>query len=93
MIRELTPKQWFDQAKLTYVTNHQGCAWCAGSHCVTRYNNENVETYYCQTCDFQVHINKATGEYESVPGVMDQDSMLDRVFDFSVDDQNHLHDD
>ena len=61
-------RQWFDQAARCYVEDHQGCAWCGESYCVSHSLHGERQTYYCQSCDFQASFDNGTGEYAHIVG-------------------------
>lgn len=62
------PDQWFAQAKRVYMEQHQGCAWCGGSHRVHAYEHGGSQVFHCQRCDFQVSFDSRTRRYQVIPG-------------------------
>jgi hypothetical protein len=70
MVRaERTSSEWFAEAERCYIEQHQGCAWCGGSHRVFQVRRGNCVEYACNGCDFRVSHNKEAKEYLCVPGV------------------------
>lgn len=63
-----TAREWFQEAARCYVDNHQGCAWCGGSHRVHHTRRNLKQVYYCHGCDFQAGLDETTGKHFSVPG-------------------------
>lgn len=66
--RHRSAKEWFEEAARCYVANHQGCAWCGGSHRVFHRNKDNQQSYYCHGCDFKVGLDESTGKFFTIPG-------------------------
>ena len=65
---ERTARDWFQEAARCYVENHQGCAWCGGSHRVYHQRQHTEVIYFCTGCDFRASHDHATGRYSSLPG-------------------------
>jgi len=61
--RNLTPRQWYEAAAHAHVQEHQGCACCAGRHCVFRSEWDRRIEYYCTACDFSASHDAASGRY------------------------------
>jgi hypothetical protein len=60
--------EWFQEAQRCYLEQHQGCAWCGGSHRVFQTHADQHLTYSCSTCDFRVGFDKENDRYFLIPG-------------------------
>jgi hypothetical protein len=60
--------EWFEEAARCYVEQHQGCAWCGGSHRVFKVHKGSKIEYYCNGCDFLAGYDPEAGTHFCVPG-------------------------
>ncbi|MCS7044893.1 MAG: hypothetical protein NZO58_00915 [Gemmataceae bacterium] len=65
---ERTASDWYSAAAECYEDQHQGCAWCGGSHCVRQGRRGDYHVLTCQRCDFEVSRHEPSGRCRVIPG-------------------------
>ena len=68
MLASRTAADWYQAQERAYAEQHQGCAYCGGTHCVRRVQGSVKKIYNCQRCDFQVSFEIPTRHYHMVRG-------------------------